>query len=194
MVNNKLQNTFIYLIGFPGTGKLTIAQEIARKADFRLVDNHLINNPVFSLIHVDGKTKLPERIWDNVFKIWEAVADTIIHISPREYNFILTNALQQKDVADHTHYERVKDMAGQREARFIPVRLLISDIEEHARRITAADRTLKLKETDAEAPRRYAENEEVLNISHPNGLTLDVSRLTASEAADIILKHALIKY
>src|SRR5580698_1059674 len=101
MVNSKFQNTFIYLIGFPGTGKYTIAQEIARKENFRLVDNHLINNPVFSLIPLDGQTKLPERIWDNTRKIWEAVSDTIIHISPREYNFVLTNSLIQANAADH---------------------------------------------------------------------------------------------
>ena len=188
---DKLQNTFIYLIGFPGTGKYTIAQEIARKADFRLVDNHLINNPVFSLIHVDGKTKLPERTWDNTLKIWEVVADTIVHISPREYNFVLTNSLIQGDAADHRHYERTKGIAEQREGRFIPVRLIISDIEEHVKRITAPSRTLKLKQTDAESPQLYATTREVLHVSHPNGLTLDVTRLTAQEAADIILKHAI---
>jgi hypothetical protein len=54
-----MKNTIIYLIGFPGTGKYTIAREIAQQEDFRLVDNHLVNNPLFNLIHADGITPLP---------------------------------------------------------------------------------------------------------------------------------------
>ena len=168
-----------------------IAQEITRKADFRLVDNHLINNPILSLIHRDGKTKLPRRVWDNALKIWDAVADTLVHISPPEYNFVLTNVLIQGDAGDQKHYERIKDVAEQRKARFVPVRLMISDTDEHIKRITDPNRALKLKETNAEAPKRYAETQEVLHVPHPHCLTLDVTRLTAAEAADVILKHAI---
>lgn len=50
-----MKNTIIYLLGFPGTGKYTIAKEICKQADFKLVDNHLINNPLFTLIENDDK-------------------------------------------------------------------------------------------------------------------------------------------
>lgn len=36
----------LYLIGFAGTGKYTIAKELA-KVGYKLVDNHLINNSIF---------------------------------------------------------------------------------------------------------------------------------------------------
>ena len=64
-----MQNTIIYLIGFAGTGKYTIAKEICRLTNARLVDNHLINNPVFSLIRADGKTLLPESVWEKTWAI-----------------------------------------------------------------------------------------------------------------------------
>jgi hypothetical protein len=188
MSNSKFENTLIYLIGFPGTGKYTIAQEIVGKADFKLVDNHLINNPIFSLIQLDGKTPMPMRVWDNVVKIWDVVADTLIHLSPPEGNFVLTNSLAEGDEFDLRHYERIKNIADQRRGHFVPVRLTL-DVDEHRRRITVPARKLRHKETNPEAPARYAA-QSILNVVHPHVLTLDVTHLSAAEAADIIVKHA----
>jgi len=191
MAESGLQNTLIYLIGFPGTGKFTIAREIVGKAaDFRLVDNHLINNPVFTVLTLDGKTPIARRAWDNTLKIWEAVADTIVHVSPPEFSFVLTNALIEGDDGDLQHYERIKAMATQRNARFVPVRLIISDIEEHARRMTAPNRAERFKENRPEAAAKYSRTKGVLQMDHPHLLTLDVTRLNAAEAADHVLAHA----
>lgn len=71
MADYKLENTIIHLIGFPGTGKYTIACEITKLADIRLVDNHLINNIVLSIIPTDGITPLPVRVWENMSRIWD---------------------------------------------------------------------------------------------------------------------------
>jgi hypothetical protein len=185
----KLKNTLIYLIGYPGTGKYTIAQDIVQKTGFRLVDNHLINNPIFSVIRLDGQTKLPERVWTNVTKVWEAVSDTLIHVSQPDESFILTNWLRDGDEGDQIHFERVCNIAVQRRAHFVPIRLLISDVGEHARRITTPSRKDRMKQTDPEAPQRYA-SMDVLQVGHPNVLSLDITRLTASEAGDIVLTHA----
>ncbi|MCD8491927.1 MAG: hypothetical protein LRY51_08510 [Geovibrio sp.] len=103
-----MKNTIIYLLGFPGTGKYTIAKEICAQADVRLVDNHLVNNPLFSLIWQDGTTPLPPRIWDNIGKVWEAVLDTIVHISAPDTSFVLTNALTDQGGVDRGWYERVQ--------------------------------------------------------------------------------------
>ncbi len=45
-----MKNTIMYLIGYGGTGKYTIAKEIAALTGAVVVDNHLINNPVFSVV------------------------------------------------------------------------------------------------------------------------------------------------
>ncbi|HEX6477597.1 MAG TPA: hypothetical protein VF043_02040 [Ktedonobacteraceae bacterium] len=51
-----MQNTIVYLIGYAGTGKYTIAKELARLTGAVIVDNHLINNPVFSIVGASGNT------------------------------------------------------------------------------------------------------------------------------------------
>ncbi|MEZ0261665.1 MAG: hypothetical protein ACAH80_11695 [Alphaproteobacteria bacterium] len=188
----RIENTIIHLLGFPGAGKYTVAQEIVRQAEgIRLVDNHLINNPLFSLIRQDGKTKLDPRIWLNVRKIWDAVADTMVNIAPREFSFVLTNALIEGDEDDRNHMEKMRSVAEARGGKYIPVRLLVTDVDEHIRRITSASRIPRMKETNPEAPTRYA-TREVLKTGDARELTLDITRLGADEAAGKILAHAAI--
>jgi len=54
----QLQNTIIVLIGFAGTGKFTIGRELCERTGAKLIDNHLINNPVFKVLNADGITPL----------------------------------------------------------------------------------------------------------------------------------------
>lgn len=185
----KVEGAVIHLLGAPGTGKYTIAQEMLKLCDIRLVDNHLINNPLFSLVRLDGKTPLPARIWDNVIKIWDAVADTMVHISPREFSFVLTNGLFEGDDEDRKHMLNMKRVADERGGIYVPVRLVISDVEEHIRRITADSRSARMKETDPAAPHKYA-SREVLKTGLATELTLDVTSLAPVDAARKILTHA----
>ncbi len=184
-----MNNTIIYLLGFPGTGKYTIAKEICAQTGAKLLDNHLINNPLFSLIEKDRIAPLPERIWDNVAQIWDAVLDTMIHISPAHYSFVLTNALTDEGEIDRSWFNRVQNGAVERGATFIPVRLKCS-IEENERRIVQPNRAERLKEIDPTSPKRNAENHTVLTTDHPHLFNLDVTNLTAEKAAQTILNHA----
>jgi hypothetical protein len=83
-----VESTIFYLIGLPGTGKYAVAKAMERLSandGFRLVvvDNHLVANPIFNLIHTDGKTPLGPRVWDRVSDVGEAVLRTIETLSPR---------------------------------------------------------------------------------------------------------------
>lgn len=62
----------IYLIGIPAVGKYTIAKEIARLTQAKLVDNRLINLPVFSILGYDGQDSFPfpSRAWDHIETIF----------------------------------------------------------------------------------------------------------------------------
>ncbi|MBI1215801.1 MAG: hypothetical protein GC185_08285 [Alphaproteobacteria bacterium] len=188
MTAARIENTVIHLLGFPGTGKYTVAKEISARAGLHLVDNHLVNHPVFSIIHADGKTPLPPRVWDNVGMIWDAVIDTIEHISPREYGFVMTNALMDDDAEDREHALNIARMMDRRGGTYVPVRLILSDVEEHVRRITAENRKARRKETNPEAPARYTARK-VLEPGLPHVLTLDVTALQPAEAAAQILDH-----
>lgn len=184
-----LENCIIYLIGFPGTGKYTVAKEIAAQENFKLVDSHLINIPIFSLIPTDGKTPLPSRVWQNCKQVWRAVLDTMIHIAPADYNFVLTNKLLENDTEDRAWFKEVETAATTKKAHFVPVRMICS-VKEMEKRIVRPERKERLKQTDPLAPARYVQNDEILKIDHPNLLNIDVTNLSASQAAQQILNHA----
>jgi hypothetical protein len=131
-----LHNTIIYLIGFGGTGKLTIAKELAKLENFKIVDNHLINNPVFNF--VDLSEGVPSYAWPQVRKIREAVYETIANYSPSEMNFIFTNELFEFSDDDKLIYEKVKAIAESRKSDFFPVRLLVGT-EEHKKELKRRD-------------------------------------------------------
>lgn len=58
MTPDALDNAIVYLFGFPGVAKYTVAREIAAGAGARVVDNHYVNNPIFGLLDLDGLTPL----------------------------------------------------------------------------------------------------------------------------------------
>ena len=175
-----ITNTFIHLIGFPGTGKLTIAQQLQTLVPAILVDNHLINNVVFTLVDPDGKTKLPSSVWDNVRKVRSVVIDTIRDCAKPERNFIFTNALRQGFNDDQVAFDQVAELARQRSAQHFVARLLISR-DELCRRIVSPDRKAKFKAISAEEARDLSDNHEVLHVA--GSFDLDVTDFSAEEAA-----------
>ena len=184
-----MKNTIIHLLGFPGTGKYTIAKEICKQADVKLVDNHLINNPVFTLIERDGKTRLPDTVWEQTAKIRAIVLDTMKTLSHPDYNFVFTNVLVDNDPSEREIYKSIEDTAIARNANFAPVRLTC-EIEENVKRVAHPDRELRMKELSPETAREFRIDHEIINTGHKNEFTLDVTNLPPEEAAKIILAHA----
>jgi hypothetical protein len=176
--------TLVYLIGRPGTGKYTIATELA-KSGYIICDNHLINNPVFSLLNYDGFSDIPPYAWNTIGRIREIIFDFLIR--ERHNSYVLTNVLND-DEGDRNLYHQVKNVATARNSVFVPVKLLISQ-EENIKRIQNIDRqncykSRDVKDTDPE--------QKLLQFSHPNLLEVDVTTLTACEAANIILEYVSI--
>ncbi|MCC8398503.1 MAG: hypothetical protein LN569_04340 [Rickettsia endosymbiont of Labidopullus appendiculatus] len=171
----------IYLIGKPGTGKYTIAQEIA-KTGYSICDNQHINNPIFSLLNYDGLTPIPEFAWDAIGRI----RDSIFNFLSQEIvnNYVFTNCLYEVE-GDHELFNQVQQLAVNRRSVFIPVKLLISQ-EENIKRIQQLDRLLRYKSIDVQDV--YPEYP-LIQISHPNLFEFDVTNLSASEAARRILQH-----
>lgn len=183
-------NIIIYLIGFSGTGKLTIAREIARLSGARIVDNHLINNPVFSLISLDSKTPLPDSVWQKVWAIRHIVLQVIEEISPHDFSFIFTNELVEGSEGDKKLFKEIEELAIKRRAIFLPVRLLCKE-EELCRRVISTERKNSLKDTSIENARKKSRNQTILQPNHPNTLSLDVSDLIPLQAAQLILEKAV---
>jgi len=169
----------LYLIGFYGTGKYTIAKEIA-KFGYKVVDNHLINNPIFSLLDLDGKTPIAENAWISVRKIRHIVLDFIVQ--DQKSNFIFTNALLEEE-GDWKIYNLIKETAEKRGSLFIPLKLIVSR-EEHMKRITHPDRKARFKTTN---PAEVHKEKEMIKIDHPRLMEVDVTHLSAADAAKEIL-------
>ena len=64
----RLSPAVIYLIGVPAVGKHTIAKEIGRLTGARVVDNQLVNLPVFHVLGYDGRDTFPfpKGAWEQI--------------------------------------------------------------------------------------------------------------------------------
>lgn len=183
-----MRNTILYLIGHFGAGKYTIAKEICALTDARLVDNHLFNNVVFSLLRVDGKTPIPEAAWDHIMVIRQEALTVIETLAPPEFSFVLTNMLRNDD-HDRSAYEEVARVADKRGATFVPVVVTCSD-DAFAKRIGNADRIARMKFTDAAGAEAYRTYTDLLQFTHPNRFDLDTTDISAAGAAQEIIAYA----
>lgn len=182
------ENCILYLIGFPGSGKYTIGKHIASCEDhFKLVDNHLMNNPVFSLIE-RGTKFVPPQAWVYIDKIYDAVIETIENLSPAHYSFIFTNVLSNEDPDDRRFFDRVTSVAEKRGAHFIPVRLHC-DRDEAKKRLITAERAERFKLTKPEILDHILKTKTLLSIEHSNLLDLDVTEKTVEQVTKTILDH-----
>lgn len=183
-----MQKTIVYLIGYAGTGKYTIAKELAAQTGAVIVDNQLINNPVFIVVGASGKTPLPAGVWQKIESIRRIVLDTIAELAPPEASFIFTNELYEGKSMDRRWYEDVAILATKCQARLVPV-ILRCDPEELSRRVTSPERAVRLKDRNADRTRENIRTYQLLHVDHPNCLELEITNLLPIQAAQAILAH-----
>lgn len=172
----------IYLIGRSGTGKYTIAKELASQG-YVIVDNQLINNPIFSLLATEALNSsltVPTEAWNAIGRIRNIVFEFMAQ--EKSHNYVLTNELFDDDEGDHRLFNQVKDIATKRGSIFLPVKLLISK-QENARRISSPGRLERYKSTKID---EKDINRDLIKTTHPNLLEIDVSNLSAQKVAKII--------
>jgi hypothetical protein len=186
----ELDNTIIYLIGIPAVGKYTVAREIGRMTGARVVDNQLINTPVFSVLGYDGTDAFPfpRGAWAQIEKIHRAVLSVIRDLCPSDASFVFTNTLDAQEPLDWAWFRRIERLAKQRRAGFFPV-WLTCEAAVIRRRKDTPDRRARLKDIDLTNIARWSEEVEVLRVPHPNALTLDTSHREPRQTAQLILEH-----
>ena len=188
----KLRNTIIYLIGIPAVGKYTVAREIGRMTGAKVVDNQLINTPVFSVIGYDGTDAFPfpHGAGEQIEKIRRAVLTVIRDYCPPDASFVFTNVLDARVPGDKACFRRIERLAKQRKAGFFPV-WLTCNAEMLRQRKDTPERRARLKDIDLTNISSYLNEFEVLKVEHLNALTLDTSHREPSETAKRILEHVV---
>jgi hypothetical protein len=185
------------LLGYPGTGKYTVAQALAAAitnlgGTAKVIDNHYINNPIFGVIKTDGRTPLPDEVWTLVAQVRRAVLTAIEDHSPADWSFIFTNYIHAEELASDAgvsaYLRRLERFANTRGGE-LQVVTLTCGVEELCRRIVQADRVTRLKAISAEWLQTEIEHHALASPESANVLTLDITDLPPAAAAQHILAH-----
>lgn len=183
--------TVFHLIGYPGTGKYTIAQAMREQLEGagkpgRVVDNHHVNNVVFHLL--EPGARLPQEAWARTGEVWDAVLKTMGTLSPPGWWFIVTNYLAE-DKGDERWMNRVAAMALRRGSEYVPVRL-VCERGELLRRVVDPARRTRHKLTDPGQLTHLLDSAGLLTPAAERTLNLDVTDLSPEAAAQRIIAHA----
>jgi hypothetical protein len=181
--------SIIYLIGALAVGKFTVAKAIAEINGAAVVDNQLINLPIFSLLTEWRDAEVTEGMWREIEFVRDAVFRVIEEVAPRSVSYVLTNALED-DSESQALYERVKGIAASRGSLFLPV-VLTCELEEELRRVPDPDRTQRLKTDDRERARQYIESTTFFVPREENLLTIDTTSSEPTRVAELILSELL---
>lgn len=169
-----------YLVGPPAVGKLTVARELERRTGAIVVDNHLINDPVFVPMGVhrgegiDATDELRRKVLDVVH---EATA-----LAPASFSHVFTNWLPDEP-ENAALVERLRSLARRRAVRFVPV-WLTADADELASRVVRPDRGQRAKLMDPEVLRRLLPIREL--PAPADAVVLDTTRCRPDEVVDHI--------
>lgn len=182
-----MNNITVYLIGYFGIGKYSIAKALVELIPSQIIDNHYVLNPIFSLLENDGITPLPPLTWHYASEIRQAVLGTIQFLSPRDWNFIFTNDLTE-DAGSHQLFDDVVKVVTSRKGTLIPV-LLECNLEQYLERVAQPQRRERKKSINTKEAQIRFEARTNFQTDHPNTLRLDITHLEPSEAAKEIMIH-----
>ena len=178
-----MENIIIYLIGFAGVGKLTVARELVKQTGARLVDNHVIANPIFS-VRQHFPSAFDAKRLEYLVKVRNIVFEAMVDLAEPEASFVLTNVLYD---GENDWYEPVLEAAKKRNSGFFPV-ILKCSMEENKKRIVAEGRKENFKTVKPSVVDEACKIG-IIQFDHPNKLEIDTTNLSPARTAEMILEH-----
>lgn len=175
----------VFINGYPGSGKYTIARALARKSDthFVVVDSHHVNNTIFSVL--DTTAPMPAEAWHYIAGVREHVLHAIEELAPPSWSFVFTNYRAERIVEHVAAVERLRAVADRRGSQFVSV-TLHCEPGELKRRIANRDRADRLKIVDPARLDAYF-GTELVRPDAAITIELDVTELAPEDAAARIL-------
>jgi hypothetical protein len=184
-MSEKYSAIIIYLIGFDGVGKRSIALDIAKKTNIKFFDNFMIESLVYGVMNpADG---LAQKAKLHINKIRNEMLKTI-HDATRMHNsFIITDELFE-DNADHKRsYNKILKFAEDRGSVFFPIRL-VAKPEIIARRVINPSRLRRYRNTTEEKTLKKCDKEKLYAPNYPNMFSVETTKKTIHESTDFILE------
>ena len=183
----------VHLIGFPASGKLTVARALvelgaARGEHLVVLDNHHTNNVIFAALDLDGVKSVPPVVWDRVAEVREVLLRTIEELSPPEWSFVFTNVLTDDRPSERAHVDRLAVLARQTGRRYLAV-LLHCDPTELTERVANTDRRDRMKWTDPSGVGDFVRTHGLVDVSDLQPLIIDTTSTDPATAAALIFRR-----
>ncbi|WP_342242128.1 AAA family ATPase [Inquilinus sp. OTU3971] len=105
----------VHLNGWPGVGKLTVAQLLAHRLRARLIDNHLLHDVAIRCAGIDDPARWP------LYETVRAAACQALADRPRSETFVMTNALRLGAAREREAWRHVVALAETRGVPLVPV-------------------------------------------------------------------------
>jgi hypothetical protein len=139
----------VQLLGYPGTGKYTVAKALVVAMEeagrtTRLLDNHASGNLILSLVPRPTHG-IPDEVMDRIHGVRDHVLATLEQLTPRDWSVVFTNFPPNPERAKALDRHRL--VAERRASAFVPV-LLTCDPDEVLRRVASPERAERHKLVD----------------------------------------------
>lgn len=171
----------VHLNGWPGVGKKTVGEVLARRLGGRFLHNHLLYDLAVAVTGHDD----PDR-W-TLYESLRATTYAALARRPAAERFVMTNALRTNTPRDRQTWNRLVAAAIARGAPLVPI-VLEAGVEENIRRLQAPERQGR-KLTDPERLRGYFVDNGVQKPKVPELFVLDITQLSPEQAAARIAAH-----
>lgn len=183
----------VHLIGFPASGKLTIARALAGITSgsgdrFVVLDNHHTANVNFAALDLDGVKPVPPTVWDRVREISDVLLRTIEELSPPDWSFVFTNVLTDDKPSERGFVDRLANLAKRTDRTYLPVVLHCAPAALTAR-VTNSDRRDRLKWINPSSVGEFVRTHRLLDVSDLGPLTINTSSTEPDDAALLILER-----
>lgn len=171
----------VHLNGWPGVGKKTIGHILAARLGARFIHNHLLHDIAIACHGLED----PKR-WELYSEVRQA-AYRGLRSRPRDEPFVMTNALCSGSAREREAWSHVVDLAMDRQVSLIPV-VLEAELAENERRLKSPLRVGR-KMVDPKLLREFISADTIQKPDVPELLVLDVTKLSAETAAEVIFGH-----